>query len=177
MRSSRVADLVNNANLIAKGTSPVSLRRPPRLCPPQSTWRCPCSRSLVALYYGAVPRLSLLALPLWLLGLAVTAFGVTLWLSALNVKYRDVQHAVPPVLQVWLFASPVAYPSTLLDGWAELVYSLNPMVGVIGLARWSLLGTPWPGWSLLVSAGSAVVVALSGLIYFNRSQRTFADVI
>ena len=131
----------------------------------------------VAAYYGVFSGLRLLAVPLWLLLLVVTALGPALWLSALNVRYRDVQHAVAPVLQVWLFVSPVAYPATLLSGWQELVYAVNPVVGVIQLGRWCLLGTPWPGWSLLVSSVSTVVLLLGGLAYFSRAQRSFADVI
>ncbi len=119
----------------------------------------------------------LLAIPLWLLLLMATAFGVVLWLSALNVRYRDVQHAVSPALQVWLFISPVAYPPTLLSGWQEYVYAVNPVTGVIQLGRWTLLGTAWPGWPLLVSLLSTAAVLLSGLFYFTRAQRSFADVI
>lgn len=132
---------------------------------------------VVALYYGVSPGWQLLAVPLWLLLLVVATFGPALWLSALDVRYRDVQHAVPPVLQLLLFASPVAYPAALLSGWQLAVYSLNPMVGVIGLGRWALLGTPWPGWSLAVSGASAVALLAGGAVYFARRQRTFADVI
>jgi ABC-2 type transport system permease protein/lipopolysaccharide transport system permease protein len=80
-------------------------------------------------------------------------------------------------MQVWFFASPVVYPSTLLSGRSELLYSLNPMAGVISLARWSLLGTPWPGWPLAVSLGMLVLVLALGLAYFRRAERFFADVI
>jgi ABC-type polysaccharide/polyol phosphate export permease len=131
----------------------------------------------LAAYYGVWPGLALLALPFWLLLLTATTFGVTLWLSALNVRFRDVRHALAPVLQLWLFASPVAYPASLLSGWQELVYAINPVVGIIELGRWSLLGAPWPGWSLLVSAASAGFVLATGLAYFRRAERSFADVI
>lgn len=131
----------------------------------------------VAAYYRIFPGIRLLAVPVWLLLLAATAFGVALWLSALNVRYRDVQHAVAPILQLWLFASPIAYPATLLSGWQELVYSVNPVVGVVQLGRWCLLGTPWPGWSLLISITSMAVILLGGFAYFTRAQRSFADVI
>jgi ABC-type polysaccharide/polyol phosphate export permease len=80
-------------------------------------------------------------------------------------------------MQIWLFASPVAYPSTLLSDWRELVFALNPMVGVIGLARWSLLDAPWPGWPLAVSLGVIAAVLGGGLVYFRRTERFFADVI
>jgi ABC-2 type transport system permease protein/lipopolysaccharide transport system permease protein len=170
--------LVVNANLITKVYFP-------RMAAPAASLLSPgvdlgVSMILVfllAVYYRWFSGIRLIAFPLWLILLATTTFGVALWLSALNVKYRDVQHAVAPVLQVWLFASPVAYPSSLLHGAPELLYSLNPMVGVIGVARWSLLGTPWPGWPLLVSAAASVVLLVTGFTYFNRSQRNFADVI
>jgi ABC-2 type transport system permease protein/lipopolysaccharide transport system permease protein len=170
--------LVTNASLVTKVYFPRMAAPASALLPPGVD----LAISLVlfagvAAYYRVFSGVRLLAVPVWLLLLAATALGVALWLSALNVRYRDVQHAVAPVLQLWLFASPVAYPATLLEGWKELVYSINPVVGVIQLGRWSLLGTPWPGWSLLVSMASAAVVLVSGLVYFNRAQRSFADVI
>jgi ABC-2 type transport system permease protein/lipopolysaccharide transport system permease protein len=128
-------------------------------------------------YYGVVPTWRVLTVPVWVVLLVLTALGPALWLSALNVRYRDVQQAVGPSMQIWLFASPVAYPSTLLSNQAELLYSLNPMAGLLGLARWSLLGTPWPGWPLAVSLGMAAVLLTCGLAYFRRAERSFADVI
>ena len=107
----------------------------------------------------------------------LTSFGLTAWLSALNVRYRDVRYALTPVLQLWLFASPVAYPASLLSDGAALAYALNPMVGVIELGRWSLLGAPWPGWPLLVSATSAGLSLVAALAYFRSAERSFADVI
>ncbi len=134
---------------------------------------------LAVLYvaYGRTPSWRLLGAPLWLLMLFVTAAGVSLWLSAVNVRYRDVKQAVPPLLQIWLFASPVAYSATLLSGYAGLAYALNPMSGVIGLARWSLLDAPWPGRDLAISVTVALLIAVTGARYFNRAERTFADVI
>jgi len=132
---------------------------------------------VLAVYYRQWPGWNILAAPLWLLFLMGTTLGLALWLSAVNVRYRDVRYALPPILQLWLFASPVAYPATLLTGWQELLYALNPVVGIIALGRWSLLGAPWPGWPLLVSFGSAVVLLVTGLAYFRRAERTFADVI
>jgi len=129
------------------------------------------------LYYGIEPTWRLLAVPVWLILLVLTAFGPAVLLSALNVRYRDVQHAVGPAMQVWFFASPIAYPSSLLSDRAELLYALNPMAGIIGLARWSVLDTPWPGWPLAVSAGMGAVMLAGGLSYFRRSERFFADVI
>lgn len=129
------------------------------------------------LYYGLEPSWRLLAVPVWLVLLVLTAFGPAVFLAALNVRYRDVQQAVGPAMQVLFFATPVAYPSSLLADRAEAVYALNPMVGVIGLARWSLLGTPWPGWPLAVSVGTIAVTLVGGVSYFRRSERYFADVI
>ena len=131
----------------------------------------------LAAYYGVWPGLPLLAAPLWLAFLLATTFGFALWLSALNVRYRDVQHALSPVLQLALFVSPVAYPSTLLSGWAELLYAVNPVVGIIEFGRWSLLGATWPGWTVVVSGVSASIILLTGLSYFQRAERSFADVI
>lgn len=170
--------LVVNANLITKVYFP-------RIAAPAASLLSPAVDlavsmvliALVAAYYGVFSGIRLLAVPIWLAMLALTALGVGLWLSALNVKYRDIQYAVPPVLQIWLFASPVAYPASLLHGAGRFIYSLNPVSGVIQLGRWSLLGTPWPGWSLLVSACVGAILLASGLSYFHRAQRTFADVI
>jgi ABC-2 type transport system permease protein/lipopolysaccharide transport system permease protein len=133
--------------------------------------------ALFMLYYGVAPTWRVLAVPVWLLLLVVTAAGVSLWLSALNVRYRDVQHAIVPLLQLWLFLSPVAYPSTLFSGWRELAFALNPMTGVIELGRWSILGAPWPGWPLAVSSAMAAALLAGGLRYFGRAERAFADVI
>jgi ABC-type polysaccharide/polyol phosphate export permease len=170
--------LVNNASLVTKVHFPRMAAPAAALLPPAVDLTISLLLfGAVAAYYRVFSGLRLLAVPAWLLLLMGTALGVGLWLSALNVRYRDVQHAVAPVLQVWLFVSPVAYPASLLSGWQELLYSVNPVVGVIQLGRWSLLGTPWPGWTLLVSSVSAAVVLASGLAYFARAQRSFADVI
>lgn len=133
--------------------------------------------AVLCVWWGVVPGWAVLGLALWLVLLVLTTVGVALWLSALNVRYRDVRHAVAPVLQVALFASPVAYAGDVLDGTAALLYALNPMVGVIGVARWALLDQPWPGLPLLVSAAVTVALAASGYWYFSRSERSFADVI
>ena len=132
---------------------------------------------LLLIYYEVAPTWRLLAVPVWLALLILTAYGPAVLLSALNVRYRDVQQAIGPVMQIWFFASPIAYPSTLFSGRGELLYALNPMVGVIGLARWSVLNTPWPGWPLAVSVGMVCVMLVCGVSYFRRSERSFADVI
>jgi lipopolysaccharide transport system permease protein len=119
---------------------------------------------------------------MWLPGLAglafLTALGLGLWLSALNVRYRDIQHAVPFLIQIWLFATPIAYPSSLLSGALRTLYSLNPLVGVVEGFRWVLLGTgDAPGVSLAVSTFAAAALLISGAYVFRRIERTFADVV
>ena len=176
VRASEV--LVNNPQLVTKVSFPRITAPAAALLPPLVDLAV--SMVLVAVllvYYGIAPTWRLLALPLWLGMLIAAAFGMALWLSALNVRYRDVQHAVAPVLQIWLFASPVAYPSSLLSGWPEALFALNPMAGVIELARWSVLGTPWPGWPLALSLALVIALTATGLAYFGRAQRSFADVI
>jgi len=133
---------------------------------------------LVAMYGRLQWTLSLLWLPLMALLALLTAFGIGLWLSALNVQYRDIQHAVPFLVQIWLFATPIAYPSSLLSEPWRTIYGLNPMVGVVEGFRWGLLGTGRPpGIPLLVSAAAALVLVVSGAFFFRRVERTFADVI
>ncbi len=130
-------------------------------------------------WYGLLQaRPALLWLPVFALLAFVTALGMGLWLSALNVQYRDIQHAVPFLVQVWLFATPIAYPSSLLSGPWRTVYGLNPMVGVVEGFRWALLGkgtAPSPG--VVVSALAAVIILVTGAFFFRRAERTFADVV
>lgn len=119
---------------------------------------------------------------LWLpafTGLAVmSALAVGIWLAAVNARYRDVQHAVPFILQVWLFASPVVYPISLVPPQWQGLYSLNPMAGVVEGFRWSLLNTAaLQSSTILISAAASVIVLVSGIIYFQRVERAFADVI
>jgi ABC-type polysaccharide/polyol phosphate export permease len=127
--------------------------------------------------YGMAPSWAILTLPVWILALVVIAFGVGGWLAALNVQYRDVTHAVTLFVQLWLFVTPVAYPMSLVPEQWRLVYSLNPVAGVLEACRWALLGTPWPGMRLLVSLLVAAAVLAGGLAYFKRAERRFADVI
>jgi len=125
-----------------------------------------------------VPTWRIVALP-GFVGLALlAALAVGLWLSALNVRYRDIGHAVPFLLQMWMFASPVAYPVSLVPGALQPFYRLNPMVGAIEGFRWALFGQPIPDpQTILVSAGVVLVVLAGGLVYFRRVERYFADVI
>jgi lipopolysaccharide transport system permease protein len=130
------------------------------------------------LYYGVTPTLhALWVVPLLLLAF-VTALGAGLWLAALNVQYRDVRYTVPFLTQFWLFATPIAYPSSLLGEPWRTVYGINPMVGVVEGFRWALLGTDTaPGPAIAVSSLAALLVLVGGAFYFRRMEDTFADVI
>jgi lipopolysaccharide transport system permease protein len=127
--------------------------------------------------YGIAPTPAVLALPLFVLLAVITTAALGIWLAALNVRYRDVRYAVPFVIQLWLFASPIAYPASLVPlPWRHLV-GLNPLASVVEGFRWALLGGPAPGLMVLTS----VIVAVSGLLmatrYFRQVEGTFADVI
>jgi lipopolysaccharide transport system permease protein len=128
-------------------------------------------------YYHVHPAARMLLLPVWLLALVGVTFGVGTWLAGLSVRYRDVRLALPFLLQIWFFVSPIVYASSLVHGGWRYVYALNPMVGVVDGFRWSLLGTPAPGPEHLVSLLSGAVILLLGLIYFRAAERSFADVI
>jgi lipopolysaccharide transport system permease protein len=130
------------------------------------------------LYYGLIPTFNALWLPLFLLLSLVTSLGVGLWLSALNVEYRDVRYVVPFITQFWLFATPIAYPSSLLHEPWRTIYGLNPMVGVVEGFRWALLRTNTaPGPIIAVSAAAAIVILITGAFYFRRMEKTFADIV
>jgi homopolymeric O-antigen transport system permease protein len=127
--------------------------------------------------YGVAPGPELVLFPLWVLATIAVLLGSGLWLSALNVRYRDVRYTLTFLIQIWFFASPVVYPSSLVQGARIYVYALNPMVTVIDGARWSLVGGPAPGAYAFVSLGVTVGLLLSGAVYFLRAERRFADVI
>lgn len=131
------------------------------------------------IYYQVTPAWNLLwTLPLFLLLAIVTALGVALWLSAINVQYRDVNQALPFLTQFWLFATPVAYSASVISDKWQVVYSLNPMAGVVNGFRWALLGTgSGPDIALWVSVGISVLIFISGLFYFRSMEKTFADTI
>jgi len=117
-------------------------------------------------------------LPLFLLLALVASLGVGLWLSALNVEFRDVRYVVPFLTQIWLFASPVIYSSAGLDEPWRTLYGLNPMVGVIEGFRWALLGVGEPPGPLIgASALAALALLVSGAFYFRRMEKTFADIV
>lgn len=130
------------------------------------------------LLYGIVPTIYTLWLPFFLILALITSLGVGFWLSAMNVQFRDVRYVVPFLTQFWLFATPIAYPSSLLSEPWRTVYGINPMVGVVEGFRWALLGTDTaPGPIVVVSTLAAVLLFVSGAFYFRRMEKTFADVV
>jgi lipopolysaccharide transport system permease protein len=129
-------------------------------------------------YYGIYPTLNALWLPAFFLLALATSLGVGLWLSAMNVRYRDIRHTTPFLTQFWLFATPIAYPSSLLSEPWRTLYGLNPMVGVVEGFRWGLLGTDTaPGPIIAASSLMALAILISGAFYFRRVEKTFADVV
>ena len=129
-------------------------------------------------YYGISPTTNIWTLPLFLLLALVTALGVGLWLSALNVLYRDVNYATHFLTQFWMFITPIAYSSSMIPEQWKLIYALNPMAGVVNGFRWALLGVgDAPGASLVVSTSVAIILLISGLFYFRRMERLFADMV
>jgi lipopolysaccharide transport system permease protein len=127
-------------------------------------------------YYGVVPTIAILTLPLLVLLTVSTAFALGLWLAVLNVRYRDIRYTIPFLMQFWLIATPIAYPASLIPERWRMLYALNPLVGVVDGFRWALIGTPeslHP--SAFISVGVVVVLLVGGLLYFRRMERTFAD--
>ena len=132
----------------------------------------------IMLFYGLVPTGNIIWLPLFALLALVTSIGVSLWLAAMNVQFRDVRYTIPFLTQAWLFVTPIAYPSSLLSEPWRTVYGLNPMAGVVEGFRWALLGTDTaPGKMIIVSALVAVTLFVSGAFYFRRMEQSFADVL
>lgn len=134
--------------------------------------------AVLLIVYGVAPSLGLLLLPLFILMALATALGIGLWLTALDVKYRDIGLLVPFLTQIWMYISPIAYSSEIIpERWIWL-YSLNPLFGVVEGFRWALLGKAPPDLGPLALSCSVVVVLLvSGLWYFRRTERTFADIL
>jgi homopolymeric O-antigen transport system permease protein len=128
-------------------------------------------------FYGIPLSAAVVLLPLWVVAALGVALGAGLLLSALNVQYRDVRYALGFVLQTWLFASPVVYPSSLFDGPERFVFAANPMVGVLDGFRWSAVGGPAPESNAFISLGTGLLLLVLGLVYFRKVERRFADVI
>jgi len=130
------------------------------------------------LFYGIIPTSAVLWLPMFVLLGMITALGVGLWLSALNVQFRDVRYAVPFLIQFWLFSTPIAYPSSLLPEPWRTLYAINPMVGVVEGFRWALLGSNTaPGPIIIASSFASVSILITGAYYFRRMEKTFADIV
>lgn len=133
---------------------------------------------VLLLYYGITPGVAILWIPVLVVFALASALAVGLWLSALNVKYRDVQHLIPFLVMAWMYASPVAYSANLIpSGKWRLLYALNPMTGVIQGFRWALAGGTPPSELMLVSVGVVIVLLVGGLFYFRRMESSFADVV
>ena len=173
------SSLISNTNLVRKVYFP-------RLIIPMAEVTSPLIDFFISFlvllvmmaWFGIAPRWGVLALPLFLLLALMTALAVSLWLSALDTRYRDVGHTVPFLIQIWMYASPVAYPVSLIPEQWRFLYSLNPMAGVIEGFRWTLLGTDAPAFGVIaVSAAVVVALLLGGIIFFKRMEHTFADVI
>ncbi|MPY93306.1 MAG: ABC transporter permease [Acidimicrobiia bacterium] len=171
--------LVNNAAMVSKVWFP-------RLCVPIAAVLATLvdlaaalgALAVVVLGLGLVPGPGVVVLPGLVLLAAAACLGTSLWLSAVNVLYRDVRHMTPFLVQLWLFATPVVYPSSLIEGVWRYVFALNPMVGVVEGTRWALFGSGTQvGPLVLVSSTSALAVLLGGAYVFRRLERTFADVI
>lgn len=127
--------------------------------------------------FGVAPTAAIVLLPLWMLATVAFAFGVGVWVAALNVKYRDTRNAISFLLQVWFFATPVAYGTSLLEGKWSFIVAANPMAGLIDGFRWSLVGTPAPGGASFIALGVGVLVLVTGIAHFARAERFFADMI
>jgi lipopolysaccharide transport system permease protein len=171
--------LVSNASLISKVYFP-------RLIVPIAAAVAPLVDFAVAfvillgmmVWFGTAPTWGILALPLFLVLTLITALAVTLWLSALNTKYRDVGYAIPFLAQFWMYASPVAYPVSLVPEQWRLLYSLNPMAGVIEGFRWALLAQERPDFGVMaISTAVVLALLLGGIVSFKQMEHTFADVI
>ena len=132
----------------------------------------------IMFFYRMVPTINIIWLPFFFLMALVTSIGVSLWLSAMNVQFRDVRYTIPFLTQAWLFLTPVAYPSSSIPEPWRTLYGLNPMAGVVEGFRWALLGTDTePGKMIIVSALVAVTLFISGAFYFRRMEQSFADVL
>jgi lipopolysaccharide transport system permease protein len=168
--------VVGNANLVTKVYFPRLLLPLSGVLSPLVDFAIAAMVLVVMIAWYRIPlTLNVLALPFFILLVVCTALAVSVWLSALNVRYRDVRHTIPFLLQVWMFASPISYPVSMVTEW-RLLYSLNPMVGVIEGFRWALLGKQSPDFGVVaVSTAVVVVLLVAGVVYFRQMERTFAD--
>jgi len=176
--SSSSESIIGNSNLLSK------VYFPRLIVPVSSVVVClvdfACSISvlaLVMLYFSFIPNITILAVPFLAVLAAALSLSFGIWLSALTVKYRDFRYLVPFLLQLGLYISPVGYTSDLVPAKWKNIYDLNPMVGIIEAFRWSILGQPAPGRSLVISTCATAVLLVSGSLYFRKIERTFVDVI
>ena len=133
---------------------------------------------VMMIIYQYTPGWNIFWLPAIILFALLTGLAVGLWLSALNVQYRDVQHMVPFIIQVWMYASPIVYPIEIIpEGIWRVLYGLNPMVGVIQSYRWALLGGDQPDLTMLISVVVVIFLLVGGFYYFRRLEKTFADIV
>jgi len=131
---------------------------------------------MMMLLYGILPTMAVFFLPFFILLTLITSLGVGIWIATLNIKFYDLQNALPFIIQAWMFATPIAYPSSLLEEPWRSIYGLNPMSGVVEGFRWALLGTEtFPGGILIVSSITACIILVAGMFYFKRVEPTFAD--
>lgn len=170
---------VTNEVLISKVYFPRVIIPLAAVCPPLIDF---CVAFLVVVatlfVYGIVPPVQIFLMPLLVLLALMTATGIGLWLSALNVRYRDVHHAIPFIIIVGLFVSPITYPFHLVPHGLHAIYAINPLVGVLETYRWMLFPSAgWPGAIVLIPIAASLLLLLSGAMYFQRAQSTFADVI
>ncbi len=178
--------LSQSSNSLVGGSNLITKVYFPRLIMPMATALSAAIDFLFAfgvlivmmLFYGVVPSRAILALPLFVSLAMIASLGVGMWLSALNVQFRDVRYVVPFITQFWMLATPIAYPSSLLSEPWRTIYGLNPMAGVVEGFRWSLLGlntSPRP--ILIVSFLASLAILISGAFYFRRMERNFADIV
>jgi len=170
--------MVSNANIMTKVYFPRLIMPISGILSPLVDFAVSISILVVMMaYYGFVPTINVVFLPLFILLALATSLGVGLWLSALNVKYRDFQYTIPFIIQLWMYASPVVYPASMLPQSIQFLYGLNPMAGVIEGFRWALLGTAVPNSIIFVSVCMVAVMLVSGMFYFRRMEQYYADIV
>lgn len=178
--------LTNSSNSLVNNSSLITRVYFPRLIIPLSSTLAGVVDFLIAfvvliammLYYGIAPSATVLLLPVFIIMAIVTSLATSLWFSALNVRYRDVRFTIPFLTQIWLFITPIVYPSSLVPEKFRILYALNPMTGIVEGFRWAVLGKSGGSGSLiLVSSLIVILMLVGGLIYFRQSEKTFADIV